>query len=110
RQIAVNASDCKRAASLVFDHPRKIASIIEIARSVYRTGFDAFKSKIVSEGVLFLQSLPYVGPATSYHLAKNIGLDAVKPDRHLLRISALAGYSNPKEMCLRISTAVGDRP
>lgn len=109
RQIVLKASQCKRAASRVFDHQRKITSIIEIAKSVDRTGFDIFKDKIISEGVLFLESLPYVGPATSYHLAKNIGLDVVKPDRHLLRISALAGYSNPGEMCLRISSAVGDR-
>lgn len=109
-KIARNARQCKSAALCVFAHPRKISSIIEIAESIYCSGFDAIRSKIASGGILFLQSLPYIGPATSCHLAKNIGLDFVKPDRHLLRISALAGYRDPVEMCNAISSSVGDSP
>jgi len=110
RQIVINASGCKRAASAVFNHPKKISSIVEIAQVVDCTGFEVLKRRIGSEGVDFLQALPYIGPISSYHLAKNIGLDVVKPDRHLLRISALAGYSNPLDMCQTISSIVGDRP
>jgi hypothetical protein len=107
--IIANSRLCRRNASRIFCHSQKINSIIEIARSIEVGGFDAFKEKIESGGVAFLRSLPFIGPATCYHLAKNIGLDVVKPDRHLLRISALAGYASPGELCQLISSAVGDR-
>jgi hypothetical protein len=109
RHIRTNARQCRRGAFRVFGHLGKINSIIEIARSIDKAGFDTFKRKVQTDGILFLQSLPYVGPATSYHLAKNVGLDVVKPDRHLVRISALMGYADPAELCRAISTAVGDR-
>lgn len=109
RQIGTNSRECRRNASRIFSHPGKIDSIIAIARSVEEAGFEVFMHKISSEGVAFLQSLPFIGPVTSYHLAKNIGLDVVKPDRHLLRISAIAGCASPVEFCQKISTAVGDR-
>ncbi len=104
RRIRTNAHHLR-----IFGHARKIDSIIEISRSVDTNGFDFIKDKIQTEGVLFLQSLPYVGPTTCYHLAKNLGLDVVKPDRHLLRISALMGYANPAEFCETIANSVGDR-
>jgi hypothetical protein len=50
-----------------------------------------------------------MGPATSHHLAKNIGLDVVKADRHLLRIAEKAGYNCPDELCETISEYVGDK-
>lgn len=109
RQITENARECRKNASAIFAHFGKINSIIQIATLIHEKGFEAFKCNVRSGGVSFLQSLPFVGPATSFHLAKNIGLDVVKPDRHLLRISALAGYSSPSEMCQVISRAIGDR-
>lgn len=109
RDIRENTGLYRRNAFRVFGHARKIESIIEIAGKVDRIGFDGFKRKILDEGVSFLRSLPYIGPATSYHLAKNLGLDVVKPDRHLLRIAALMGYDNPADFCQAISTSVGDR-
>jgi hypothetical protein len=109
RRITTNARRCRKIALRAFGHRGKITSIIEIARLVDAAGFDAFKQEIVKGGVQYLQSLPYIGPTTCYHLAKNLGLDVVKPDRHLIRISALMGYANPTELCRTISNAVGDR-
>jgi len=107
--ITKNAQHCRRTAGRVFAHPRKINSIIGIASTIQDCGFDAFKRKICADGVEFLQSLPFIGPVTSYHLAKNIGLNVVKADRHMVRVSALAGYANPSDFCQMISNAVGDR-
>jgi len=109
RRIRTNAHECRRSALRIFCHAGKIDSIIEISCSVDKHGFDFIKGKIQTEGVVFLQSLPYVGPATCYHLAKNLGLDVVKPDRHLLRISALLEYENPALLCRDIANSVGDR-
>lgn len=107
--ITSTARASRKKALRVFNHPRKIDSIIEIACVIEALGFDALRRRIWLEGVSFLQSLPFIGPVTSYHLAKNIGLDVVKPDRHLQRISSLAGYADPKTFCQDISCRVGDR-
>jgi len=57
----------------------------------------------------FLQTLPYLGKITSYHLARNIGLDVAKPDRHLTRLSAEYGFTTAQEMCEFIAKNVGER-
>lgn len=109
QQIRINAKHCKKNAFRVFGHAGKIDAIVQVALVVDSVGFERFKDKILGEGIMFLRSLPFIGPVTSYHLAKNLGLDVVKPDRHLLRISALLGYSSPAELCQMISSSVGDR-
>jgi hypothetical protein len=107
--IIRNSERCRQMAGSIFAHPGKINSIIGIAETIGGFGFETFKNKICADGVDFLQSLPFIGPVTSFHLAKNIGLDVVKPDRHLVRVSALAGYADPSEFCQIIADAVGDR-
>jgi hypothetical protein len=107
--IIRNSECCRQTAGGIFAHPRKINSIVGIAETIQDFGFESFKNKICVDGVDFLQSLPFIGPVTSYHLAKNIGLDVVKPDWHLVRVSALAGYADPSEFCQIIGDAVGDR-
>lgn len=109
RAIILTARASRRNALRVFNHPKKIDSIIEIACAIETLGFDALKLRICLEGISYLRSLPFIGPVTSYHLAKNIGLDVVKPDRHLQRISNLAGYTSPTIFCQEISACVGDR-
>jgi thermostable 8-oxoguanine DNA glycosylase len=47
----------------------------------------------------YLQTLPWIGPITKYHLARNIGIDCVKPDRHLVKLASQLGFSNATEMC-----------
>ena len=54
------------------------------------------------------KELPYIGPVTSYHLAKNLGLHVVKPDRHLMRIAHITGHTSPFEMCSKVANTVGD--
>lgn len=56
----------------------------------------------------YLQSLPWIGPITKYHLAKNLGHDCVKPDRHLVRIAAMEGKT-PDELCRELSVATGNK-
>jgi hypothetical protein len=65
----------------------------------------------------YLETLPMIGPVTSRHLARNIGIDCVKPDRHLVRIAETFGYGpcgNPREaaetctrMCRDIQRDIG---
>lgn len=108
-RIVKNKEKCRMRALMVFRHEQKINAIINIANKISKNGFDSLKICIQNEGIRYIQTMPYMGPATSYHLAKNIGFDVAKPDRHLLRIATITGYNNPQNLCKDISTSVGDR-
>lgn len=55
----------------------------------------------------FLVSLPFIGPITQYHLAKNFGVDCFKPDRHIVRI-AWDFQQAPKDFMTDLSKRTGD--
>ena len=57
----------------------------------------------------FLESLPWIGPITKYHLARNIGIDTVKPDRHLVRLAKEYGFSSPNELCKAIQKTIPEK-
>jgi hypothetical protein len=100
--------DCKVAGLQVFGNERKIEAILDIAALVAECGFGSILKQIGEDGVPFLQTLPYIGPVTAYHLAKNLGLPVVKPDRHMQRMARAAGFRSPLEMCEVIANRVGD--
>ena len=91
-----------------FGNRRKIKAIGEIATRVAEVGIEHIKAEIRCRGVRYLQEFPFMGPITSYHLAKNLGLDVVKPDRHLMRMAWASGHESPLRMCLRVAAVVGD--
>jgi endonuclease III len=106
--IRANRVRCRRDALKVFNNRRKVNAILDIASIVDEMGFERVRRQIEQEEVRFLQTLPYIGSVTAYHLAKNLGLPVVKPDRHLQRIAAAAGFSSPLELCQLISELLGD--
>lgn len=107
-QINAHREFCQNQAISVFGNRRKIGAITEIVGNVADDGFECIKTRIKSTGVEYLQQLPYIGPTTSYHLAKNLGLQVVKPDRHLVRMAHITGHDSPLEMCSKIAQTVGD--
>jgi len=58
--------------------------------------------------IAFLETLPWVGPTTKYHLAKNLGIDTCKPDRHLIRIAAKYN-TDPFTLCKDLAIQTGKR-
>ena len=108
RAIVSDAERCRERAVAVFAHRRKIDAIVEMSRWVAQCGFEGIREGIEAQGVGYLEQFPYIGPVTSYHLAKNIGMDVVKPDRHLRRMALASGYGSPREMCATIGHVVGD--
>jgi len=109
RAIMHQELECRKAALAAFGNRRKIDSILVAAQRVAKDGFDVIKARLTNGDVPYLQTFPFMGPATSYHLAKNLGMDVVKPDRHLLRITHATGYDSPERMCRDIGTFVGER-
>jgi hypothetical protein len=108
KAITESRACCRRSAISIFAHRRKIDAIISIAEEVYKSGFTHVKERIGREGVSFLQTFPYIGPVTACHLAKNLGLNMAKPDRHLVRAAQSAGICSPQKMCEIIHHVVGD--
>ena len=106
--IQANRVGCRRAALEVFRHQRKIDAILDIACVVADSGFEVIRRRVQEEEVGFLQTLPFIGPITAFHLAKNLGLPVVKPDRHLQRIARAAGFTSPRELCELISHCIGE--
>jgi len=108
QDIAEHNDTCRENALAVFRNERKIDAIVTIAERVAGEGFESIRGRIGQDGIPFLLELPYIGPITAFHLAKNLGVPAVKPDRHLVRITKAAGYASPEDLCQEISILTGD--
>lgn len=88
----------------VFGHAGKAAAIESIWQNrVQLFWFYAF----ASDKLAFIAILPWIGPITKYHVAKNFGLDTIKPDRHLVRLATVAKCS-PQALCAQLAAASGD--
>jgi hypothetical protein len=107
-EITRNAAQCRLAAVAHFAHPGKIGAIATIAARVAEVGFTSFRERVIRDPIAALETLPYLGPATARHLAKNIGFDMVKPDRHLTRLASAAGFQSPLCLCSVIAAYTGE--
>lgn len=107
--IVSRRRSCVAQAMKVFAHKPKIRAIAEIAAQVNQHGFARIKREVEALGVERLSELPFIGPVTSFHLAKNLGLDVVKPDRHLVRLAKAAQVADPYALCSMIAAWTGDR-
>jgi|ERR1700722_382708 len=104
----VNALDIAIKASELINNKRKIKAIIDsafkIGESINETGWLIYRNTKLNTPDK-LEELPFIGPITRYHLARNIGLlDCVKPDLHLNRAAENWGFQNPLELCQAIKT------
>lgn len=94
-----------RAAIGAFKHNGK-ASAIEGAWHDRQRLYAAFLA--APDRLAYLQSLPFIGSVTKYHLARDLGLDYAKPDRHLVRIAGRYGLT-VEAMCQALVNETGDR-
>jgi hypothetical protein len=65
--------------------------------------------KIKADALSILETLPFIGSITKFHLAKNLGLEVAKPDRHLVRLADRFGYKDVQTMCRDIFEFCGDK-
>jgi hypothetical protein len=107
-QIVSHRDQCVRSALLCFRHKPKIEAIAQAATIIHEKGFGAVREEIDLDPIAALRQFPYIGPTTSFHIAKNIGLSVAKPDRHMCRLAALSGYNQPADLCSTIAEYVGD--
>ncbi len=94
-----------RRVRRVFGHPGKSKAI----QNIWRHRAILFVAYLLSgDPVAFLQRLPWIGPITSYHLAKNLGADVAKPDVHLERL-ARRDKTTTHKLCRRLARESGYR-
>ncbi|MDR2869892.1 MAG: hypothetical protein LBV04_05545 [Deferribacteraceae bacterium] len=106
--IAKKKIMCISSAMCVFKNSRKHCAVAEVADIISNHGFANYKKKLNENTLETLQQLPFIGKITSYHLAKNLGFDIAKPDRHLTRLTKYFGYDNVNTLCKEISCHSGD--
>jgi len=93
----------------VIRHPLK-RKALEEAKKHDRQWFAKLKAMTDTKQILiFLDSLPHIGPITKYQLAQNIGIDVAKPDRWLVRAAAKFGYTDVQKFCQDIAAKTGER-
>lgn len=95
----------------VFNNKRKIQAVIDCAKKIkLESPISERLSKMTEAEILeYLKSYPYIGDITKYHIARNIGVDCVKPDRHLVRLSAFMGFASPDDMVNEIAMLTGEK-
>jgi len=108
KKVAHHGGRCRWRAQSVFNHITKLDSIVRIAIEVDAVGVARMIHGIQSNGPRFLTRLPYIGPVTCFHLAKNLGFPVAKPDRHLERLATALGYLGAMDLCTTIAQALGE--
>ncbi|MBN9376211.1 MAG: hypothetical protein J0I40_12650, partial [Cellulomonas sp.] len=100
--------DARSAALSVFGHVGKVDAILQIAQQVAALTDEDLRRRLVGDAEGFLRGLPYVGPVTWRHLAKNVGVQISKPDRHMVRLSHSLGWDDCEGPCREIAEFIGD--
>ncbi len=101
----VRALRRRQSATAVFGHPGKAPAIDFIWKN-RRVLYAAYE--IAENKVAYCAGLPWIGPVTKFHLAKNLGLDFAKPDVHLARLAA-AERTTVVALCERLAAQTGYR-
>ena len=108
QEIADTEQECVDTALLHFNHSGKIGAIARTAAIIASKGVSSILLELEIDAIGALQQFPYIGPITSYHLAKNLGLPVAKADRHLVRLAKSIGCDDVQTMCRNISLFLGD--
>lgn len=89
--------------SAVFGHVGKCAAISSIWEHRHRH-LDEYMS--APDKLAYLETLPWIGAITKYHVAKNFGLQYAKPDVHLQRL-ANTFQTTPQALCEQLGAEHG---
>lgn len=107
--IVLAGDVCCATAIESFSNRTKLSGILAVAKHVHSIGFSNFKKTVLADPINRLQQLPFIGPVTSWHLAKNLGLDVAKPDRHLVRVSESLGFRDADHLCRELAASTGEQ-
>ena len=106
--IVLSARACRATAVAAMRNVSKLDAIITVAQSVYALGFGSLRDRILCDPITELRRFPFIGPVTVWHLAKNLGLEVAKPDRHLVRLCRVLGFESANDLCTSIARSCGE--
>lgn len=100
---------CAKGIDTVNHKQKKLA--IMYVQSKYEELFQELQQCNTDEKkIVFLETLPFIGQITKYHLARNLGIDCAKPDRHLVRLAYYFDFNGDVHtMCKYIHDKTGER-
>lgn len=76
----------------------------------YKEVFAELKRKPTDEQKIeYLNTLPQIGKKEKFHLARNLGINCVKPDIHMDRLAESFDFKTPLEMCQKIQEYEDER-
>lgn len=106
--ISSSGDQCISLAMSCFGNRSKLQSIVNGTDIfVARGGLTWLRTVLTREHFRELEALPYIGPVTSRHLAKNLGVSLIKPDRHLARFESSIGRGL-EAACMVMALSSGD--
>ena len=109
QHITAHREMCINCALSAFRNERKIVAIADIAEIVFDYGFDRIHKDLSIDPISSLSKFPFIGPITVWHLAKNLGCDVAKPDRHIVRLAETYGYDCVQMFCRDIAKETGEK-
>lgn len=107
QEIVEARGSCLRSAAMLFRHPKKLGAIACIAQRLAED-WPVLRAQIDVDAIGALSQLPFIGPVTAFHLAKNLGYPCAKADRHLVRLAQSFGECCVQTFCGQIADATGD--
>jgi len=107
-EITENRRECIETAFCAFRHIPKLRAIASVAESICSLGFNELRARIQKNPISELRQFSFIGATTSWHLAKNLGLNVAKNDRHLARTAAFFGYTDAHDICGLLSAETGE--
>ena len=109
QKIVQDEESVRDCALMAFGNKKKVKAVIDMAKRLWLGNYYIDIYEKVNENPLeFLKTLPFIGDVTKYHLARNLGFDYVKPDRHLVRLASKYGMT-AHEFCQIIHEKTGRR-
>lgn len=99
--------ECLPEALKILNHRGKMEGVCKVAREIHGLGVQGILAD--AKDPPRLKRLPWIGDITCWHLAKVLGVDAVKPDVHLQRAAKAAGFKTPLELAQAIQRELGER-
>lgn len=107
--ICATADTCVGLARRYFNHEPKLRAIVAGCERIRATGgFEALRRRLAETAVDECGAFPYIGSVTRWHLARNVGADCAKPDRHLVRLAQALRFE-VQDLCAAIADARGER-
>lgn len=107
QELMPRKEEARTQALRIFNHVRKIDAILQMGELIWTQDFYSIRQQILEDAPDFhyLETLPFIGKVTKFHLARNIGFDVIKPDRHLVRLGKWFGL-DPVDLCENIQKEV----